>query len=168
MADFAEASPQQDEAQKPSKSLKTKPVKESAAAKLLRARAEAAQEAAKLLAQHDAETNVYYLKCPRVEDHIAAFLTGNPRAKFGPGEWESTLHEAGSAWTSRQIPCQECFAAGEQRVWGARVRPVPRADGSYDFVFDGERRHAVGVMPRAAFDDAKSRISALFGKETSK
>ncbi len=146
--------------------LKPAPMKKGVAAELIEARNSVRSKADAEARAKDDEENVYYLKCPRVQGHIAAFLTSNVRSIITPSDWESVLHPAGEPWRTPAIACQECIADGESRHWNARVRPTPRRDGSFDFVIDGERRHAVGSIPRSEFESTSDRIGAAFGKTT--
>lgn len=148
------------------KALKPRPMQKGVAAELIEARNSIRAKEEAEARSRDEEQNVYFLKCPRVAGHIAAFLTSNVRSLITPSDWESVLHPAGEPWRTPEIACQECLAEGESRHWNARVRPTPRRDGSFDFVIDGERRHAVGSIPRSEFEATSDRINAAFGKTT--
>lgn len=146
--------------------LKAAPIKKGIAAELIESRNAARAKSEAEARAKDEEENVYFLKCPLVAGHIAAFLTSNVRGLITPSDWESVLHTAGDPWRTPAIACQECLAQSDDRHWNARVRPVPRRDGSFDFVIDGERRHAVGSIPRSEFAAKSDSINAAFGKTT--
>lgn len=149
--------------------LKPKPMPtDSAASKLLKARDEAAK--AKELEREKAEneSSVFFLKCPRVENHIAAFLTSNVRGRITPSDWEHVNHKPGDPWKHPFIACQECLGEREARPWMVHLRAVPRVDGSFDFVVSGERRHSIGSMSRSVVDAESERIAGMFGMTANK
>lgn len=148
--------------------LKSKAMPDSAASKLLKARDEAAKRRAEEKAKAENEANVYFLKCPRVEGHIAAFLTSNVPGRITPSDWEHVQHKPGDPWTYPFIACQECIGEREARPWMVHLRAVPRADGSFDFVASGERRHTIGSMSRSVVDAESERIAGMFGMTANK
>jgi hypothetical protein len=152
-----------------SEELKPRPMPtDSAASKLLKARDEAAKAKELEREKSENESSVFYLKCPRVENHIAAFLTSNVRGRITPSDWEHVQHKPGDPWKYPFIACQECTGEREARPWMVHLRAIPRVDGSFDFVVSGERRHSIGSMPRAEVDAQSERIASMFGMTANK
>lgn len=112
------------------------------------------------------EKNVFFLQCPRLpynpetgEGHVAAWLTEKPvGALVHAGMWYSLFHEVGAPWMQTIIPCQECYAEGEERSWPAHMRPVRREDGSFDFAFSADRKLVIGSMPR---ENVSAKVTTL-------
>jgi len=95
---------------------------------------------------------VHYLRCPRVKEHVAAFLTEYPKPgdKITPGHWYSQFRKPGEPHGKPFIQCQECQAAGELRPWTVSLKVHPRPDRDFDFTIEDKlRTHILGKMPRA-------------------
>jgi len=128
--------------------VKTKEMPEDPAAILLKKKW--TKDAAESLAQAKAaaEANQYFLKCPKIAGHHAAYLTEPVTGAIHPGMWFNLHHKAGDPWTHRFIRCQECEVAGDSSWHDVHVTPVPGKNGNYDFVLAGKKDAIVGMIPR--------------------
>ena len=127
---------------------------------ILAAKAERdAREEAARRAKEEAE-NLYYLACPRVEGHMAAFLTKLPESGLITAEiWETWYHKAGERWDMRKIPCQECWLLEQGREWEASVRPVQNPSGGFNFYVVGSRNAVIKSVPREMLNVRKAQIA---------
>jgi hypothetical protein len=144
----------------------TVPFIPNAAAKVLERKWSKDQARALQEAKKDLDANQYFLRCPRIYDHHAAYLTERPGSnKIHPGMWFNLEHEAGEPWALPYITCQECLAEGEQRRWNVHLRPYRLQDGNMVFELQGEEKLLIGKVSRTESDKKRDELSGVTEEE---
>ena len=114
----------------------------------------------------DAEENIHFLKCPRIADHHAAYLTGPYEGEIRPDQWFSLLKAQDSAvWTRDHIPCQECYMEGNARPWAVHLMPKRQEDGTFSFRVHVKREYVLGSCSREEFEERSKAINESIGEK---
>ncbi len=165
--DNVPAAPHQGATAPPLEAPKKAPPPRNRAKEIIDAKRRSDAEKQRAQDEQDNAERVYYLTCPRVAGHMAAFLTEKMAASgiLEAENWEHLLHTPGQPWLRPYIPCQECLAEGEERFWNARLRPLRRreSDGSFSFVIV-DRKFAVASTDKATLGIRKDKLAAVAGK----
>jgi hypothetical protein len=131
------------------KPKKTVARRDNAAASLLTKKWTARHRKALAEAKTELEENQFFLHCPRIAEHHAAYLTEKPIGPIHPGMWFNVEHpEPGDPWFRDHIACQECLVEGEGRRWPVHLKPQRLPDGNVAFTLSAPEKYVVGRVKR--------------------